>query len=316
MEACREYGIRVGLYYSPDDWYRERHRRSFGYEGAPLGLRHEPIELPTPSDEEKRQWAEEEAPYVKGQVEELLTRYGDIDLIWFDGPAPSIPVERIRELQPDIVVNDRGHGKGSGDFSTFECRYESLEPERPDRPFEFCTTTIDQYDHLVTAYLGAPSWGHIDGARYRPLALLLEEFVKVRAWGGNYLLNFGPTRDGELPADAYRALSGLGAWMRHSGVSLTGAGGGPWPHDSNVPVTVKEEVAEADGPGRAATTWYLHLLPGFAGVAEVSGVSEPRDVRLLRTGEPLRFECTGPILRLRVPSHLRSDLVDVVEVVW
>lgn len=103
----------------------------------------------------------------------------------------------MRELQPGVMINDRGHDGESGDFSTFECRYEKLEARRLERLFEFCATTIDQYEHNVSWHLGAPSWGHVEGANFRSVSLLLEEFVLVRSWGGNYLLNFGPNSDGK-----------------------------------------------------------------------------------------------------------------------
>ena len=152
VDACRNNDIKVGFFYAPGDWYRERHRRSFG-DSAPLGLHHEPIELPELTTDQKKRYEEEEVPYVTGQIEELLTQYGDIDVLWFDGSSGAMTTERVRELQPGVMINDRGHGEGSGDFSTFECRYEKLEAERPRRPFEFCATTIDQYDHNVSRHL-------------------------------------------------------------------------------------------------------------------------------------------------------------------
>ena len=314
VDACRTHDMKVGFYYSPGDWYRERHCRSFGYAGQPLGLRHKPIELSDPDREtgmpeqewesnQKRRHDEEEGAYVVGQMEELLTRYSDLDVLWYDGGS-AMSHERVRQLQPNVMINDRGHGEGSGDFSTFECRYERLAPRRPQRPFEFCTTTIDQYDHPVSRYLGAPSWGHIEGARFRSLAVLLEEYVLVSAWGGNYLLNFGPTSSGELPAEAYRTLSELGDWMRHSGASVQDCYGGSWPEESNVPVTEREGIS------------YLHFLADFRGAAEVKAASPPRSVQLLRTGQQLEGEFTAGLLRVAVPQSSRTELPDVVQVTW
>lgn len=314
VEACRAHDMKVGLYYSPGDWYRDRHSRSFGYSGTPLGLRHEPIELTEwdpstgmPQQEwernEKRRREEEETPYVAGQMEELLSRYGDLDVFWYDGGS-AMSNERVRELQPGVMINDRGHGEGSGDFSTFECRYEKLAPRRPDRPFEFCTTTIDQYDHCVTKYLGAPSWGHIEGARFRPLAVLLEELVLVSAWGGNYLLNIGPTSTGELPDRAYCTLGGLRDWMGHSGASVRDCYGGGWPEESNVPVTERDGVH------------YLHFLPDFTGLAQVRAAAAPRSVQLLRTGGQLEAAFTDHHLEVAIPQRDRTELPDVVQVTW
>ena len=314
VEACRNNDIKVGFYYSPGDWYRERHRRSFGYADAPLGLRHEPIELPSwdastgmPQQEwvtnEKQKHEDEEGPYVIGQMEELLTQYGDLDVLWYDGGS-AMTNERVRELQPGVMINDRGHGEGSGDFSTFECRYEKLAAKRPERPFEFCTTTIDQYDHNVSKYLGAPSWGHIEGAKYRSLADMLEEFVLVSAWGGNYLLNFGPNSAGEMPAPALETLSAIAAWMKHSGESVQGTYGGSYPDEASVPVTEREGVS------------YLHFLPHFTDAAEVKAASSPESIRLLRTGDQLQGAFTDGVLKVSVPSEARTELPDVVEVCW
>ena len=314
VEACRNNDMKVGFYYSPGDWYRERHRRSFGYADEPLGLRHEPIELPQwdpssgmPQQEwvtnEKKKRDEEDGPYVVGQMEELLTQYGDLDVFWYDGGS-AMTNERVRELQPSVMINDRGHGEGSGDFSTFECRYEKLEVKRPQRPFEFCTTTIDQYDHNVTKYLGAPSWGHVEGANFRSLALMLEELVLVSAWGGNYLLNFGPDRDGEMPPAALNTLSEMAAWMKHSGDSVQGTYGGSWPEDTNVPITEREGVS------------YLHFLPDFKTAAEVKAGSSPKSIRLMRTGETLPGDVADGVLRVNVPQEARTELPDAVEVTW
>lgn len=315
VEACRANDMKIGFYYSPGDWYRERHRRSFGYADAPLGLRHEPIELPEwnpASGMPQQEWVtnqrkkkdEEEEPYVVGQMEELLTQYGDLDVLWYDGGS-AITNERVRELQPDVLINDRGHGEGSGDFSTFECRYEKLAAaQRPQRPFEFCTTTIDQYDRNVTKYLGAPSWGHIEGAHFRSLALMLEEFVLVSAWGGNYLLNFGPNREGELPVPALNTLAELAAWMKHSGESVQGTYGGPWPEHANVPITERDGIS------------YLHLLPDFVDVAEMKAASDPKSIRLMRTGDQLPGHVADGVLKVTVPREGRTELPDAVEVTW
>ena len=313
VEACRNNGIKVGFYYSPGDWYRERHRRSFGYSET-LGLRHEPVELEQrdpdsgmPQQEwvtnEKQKHEEEEAPYVIGQMEELLTGYGDLDVFWYDGGS-AMTNERVRELQPNVMINDRGHGEGSGDFSTFECRYEKLEPERPQRPFEFCTTSLDQYDHLVTRHLGAPSWGHMDRGRFRDISLVLEELALVAAWGGNYLLNFGPTASGELPLVAYGLMSELMEWMKHSGAAVQDCYGGDWPGDCSVPASEREGIT------------YLFFLRDFHDAAQIRNCAQPRRVRLLRTGQELDAEFAAGTLSVSVPESARTELPDVVEVAW
>src|SRR5262249_32024818 len=130
VEAARRHGLKVGFYYSPPDWWFDRDYMNFMYGGGakknpefpPLGPDLKPrANTHTPEEILAHQKAFVEL--VNGQVEELLTRYGKIDLIWFDG-RPNVPrsmecisIDRIRQLQPGIVINPRLHGHG--DFITY-----------------------------------------------------------------------------------------------------------------------------------------------------------------------------------------------------
>ena len=97
VTACRKYKIRVGLYYSPPDWYFERQYKNFSYNNkVQLDMDHKPTILTKrPVDFEQKRIA-----YINNQVRELLTNYGKIDLIWFDGGKGEIPNKIVRELQP------------------------------------------------------------------------------------------------------------------------------------------------------------------------------------------------------------------------
>jgi alpha-L-fucosidase len=293
VDTCRNHGLRAGLYYSPPDWYEIRSYLSFLYPGDPsapsLGLRHEPIELPklTFGEWEQKQAAHNQ--YVRNQVTELLGRYGKLDVLWFDGPAPALSIETIRELQPGILVNDRGHGEHlkSGDFSTYEVEFPQ---KRPNRRWELCQVWTDR------------AWGYQTDATFTSTAEVLTEFVKVRSWGGNYLLNVGPMATGELPEPCYARMAEMADWMRHSSESVIGAEGGPWPEQSNVPVT------------RRGGTWYLHFLPGLTEPARIAGLSRPHRARLLRTGQEVKFHHSSGTFLLPLPPEMRSKLVDVVAV--
>jgi hypothetical protein len=92
--------------------------------------------------------------------------------------------------------------------------------------------------------------------------------------------------------------------MKHSGESLQGTYGGPWPEDANVPVTERAGIS------------YLHFLPGFKDTAEVKATSPPKSVRLLRTGDQLQSTFDDGVLGVTVPGEARTDLPDVVVVSW
>jgi alpha-L-fucosidase len=307
VEAFRKNGLKVGFYYSGPDWHLNRDYFSFRFRNKrerallpDLDWHHQPASLPDPTDFEKKfffdetfsmtQGASEEhlrryEEYIAGQVEELLTRYGKIDLMWFDGGPPALPIERIRQLQPGIVVNDRFYF-GIGDYRTPEVR---APKDRPERWWEQCA-------------IWSRGWGYTADEQYRALGSVLSEFVKTRAWGGNYLINIGPRPNGEVPEVAYTRFRELGAWLKHSGESVFGTTAGDWPAKCNVPETRRPGVR------------YLHLLPGFQDAVVLKDVTRPREVRLLRTGAKLSYTFENSTLRIPVPVPWRTDAVDTVAV--
>ena len=215
VEACRKHGLKVGLYYSPPNWYFNREFENFLYGGAAKKNPEFPAldgdlkpRTQKPSPEAQAKQTAAYAKMVRLQVEELLTRYGKIDLLWFDGGVPNIKgdkvisMERIRELQPGIVVNPRLHG--SGDFKTFENKLEITTPVTGWA--EFCHTW-------------AASWTYINQP-FRSDAFILGNLVRSRSLGVNYLLGIGPDREGELHPDAYARMAGLAAWMQKNGEAI------------------------------------------------------------------------------------------------
>jgi alpha-L-fucosidase len=301
VEACRKVGIKVGFYYSPPDWHYHRQYMSFGYatKGTPdsphLGTRHEPVTLPKkPADFDDKYVA-----YVNGQITELMTRYGKIDILWFDGGAGKkmLSQDRIRAMQPGILINDRGHGKG--DIRTgYEC---VLPTKRPEGCWEHCFGLTSCWGYQV---------GNENEDAQHLAQQLLVHLVKCRDWGGNALANCGPRPSGDMPVSYYRCMDIVKTWIAARRESVVGVQAGPYPEKSNVPVTVRGK------------TWYLHLLPktsegpAFEGTIVLSEVGKPRRVVLLGGGEGIEVKQDGATLSITVPKKLRTSLVDVVAVEW
>jgi len=310
MEACRRNGLKVGLYYSPPDWNFDRDYMSFLYGGA----RKLNPELPSldadlkprtakKSPEEIAKHEAEYAALVNGQVEELLTRYGKIDLLWFDGkPAAGdnqiITQERIRELQPGIVINPRLHGHG--DFITYE---RTLGTDKAAKGWaEFCNTWTG-------------GWSH-QNIPFRAPGFVLGQLALCRSLHVNYLLGVGPMATGEFCDGIYENMAVVSGWMKTNGAAVKGTKPLPATETASVPAT-------ADG-----TTRYLFALPQFkdGGMFEkdllpatdttltLTGTAKPASVKLLGDGSALKYDYSGTTLSVQLPAAKRTRLVDVVQV--
>lgn len=206
VEACRKCGLKVGLYYSPPDWYFNRRYMSFcskTYGKEAKGGIHQTFEGEMVDTLPEMPAAHRQAYYdlIRGQTLELLTRYGEIDIIWFDGrgvretdPDP-VSVEEIRALQPQILINPRMHGVG--DFSTPECSFPESAPEGW---WEVC--------HQLNSH----GWGYT-AHFYKDFGWLTDSIEKVCGLGGKFLFNVGPMASGELPDEYYYRMRQLKSWL-------------------------------------------------------------------------------------------------------
>jgi alpha-L-fucosidase len=306
VEACRKNGLKVGFYYSPPDWYFDRDYLNFGRKSGnkpPLDADHKP-RTGKKSPEEIAKHRAEYVALVRGQVEELLTRYGKIDLLWFDGKVPDVPGDevisqaRIRELQPGIVINPRLHNHG--DFKTYE---RQLKTDQVATSWaEYCNTWTDY-------------WPHVNEAPFRAPGFVLGQLVRARSLHINYLLGVGPTSDGEFIDGIYANMAVVRDWMTTNGRAVKGTQPLPAPEQASVPAT-------AQGKSR-----YLFALPRFidGGKFEkdllppedttltLKTSSRPKAVRLL-SGEALEHSFADGTVTIKLPAAKRTKLVDVVEV--
>ncbi len=191
-DACRREGIKLGFYYSIMDW-------------------HHP-------DANAENFASYRDNYMKPQLKELLTNYGDIAVLWFDGewieewtePQGKELYDYVRSFQPEILINNRV-GKGrqgmqgmnkdksyAGDFGTPE--QEILEGTS-DMDWESCMTMND-------------TWGFKkNDHNWKSSENLIHNLIDIAAKGGNYLLNVGPTAEGLIPQPSVERLEAMGKWM-------------------------------------------------------------------------------------------------------
>ena len=295
VTACRNVGLRVGLYYSPPDWHFERHTRSWRYKSdgtaaAPyLDMNHEPVGSIPPVDTKAR------ADYLNGQLRELLTNYGPLDYLWFDGSCAGLMDQAsIRQLQPGMLMNERQHS--SGDVITYP--YEVKLPEtRPEGLWEHC-------------FLLQPNWGYTRPVQVGPLSTMTERLARCRSWGGNVLANFGPQPDGEMPPEYYNFMKDMAGWMSWAAPAVTDVLPAVEPERCNLPTTVR------------GSTWYV-FLP--ANKSKESGPSQevriacehkPKSITVLRTGKNIESNFASGTLVFTVPGDPEVTANDLVAVEW
>lgn len=278
VTACRKNGLRVGLYYSPPDWRVEQDYMSFARDEE-VGIDFEP----RAPKKRTPQFDAEERAYRRGQITELLTRYGKIDMLWFDGSCDmAVTPEEVRALQPGILCNNRGWGYG--DFVCPECRFPD---QRPEGRF--------QYIHC----LSDGGWGYNDYEIYRPAGWMIGEFGKARAWGGHFVANVGPKADGTLPDVYYYRMRQIGEWIEKYGETLFDVQGGPWPERSNVPVTIR------DGEWFVLPDWRVDYP------IEIRDVGEPASLTLY-DGTPLEYVYRDGALTFQIPWKYKHNYTDPV----
>lgn len=271
VEAARAEGLRFGFYYSLMDW-------------------HHPDGASCLQDEAARARF---VDYIHGQIRELLTNYGKVDVLWYDVPWPLDAAgwesekmnQMVFELQPDIIVNNRN--KLPGDFQTPEQRIVAF-----NAAWEACMTMND-------------SWGYqrTDDDWKSPKTVIWN-LSACAAEGGNYLLNIGPKPDGSIPEESVHILTKVGTWMDRNGPVL---------HVTDRCRVTRSNYATFT---RQGNTLYIlaHFWPGEA--LAVGGLqTKVKSARLLATGQKVVFDQDGFRTRFTgLPNAAPDDPVTVLAV--
>jgi len=286
VEAAREEGLKVGFYSSIMDW---RHP-----DGAACAT----------DLEARRRFLD----YIEALNTELLTNYGKIDILWYDVAQPMATAEewdslarnqRLRALQPDIIINDRS--RLPEDFGTPEGKIRVL-----DRDWEACMTFNDI------------SWGYLDEEQIIPYAYSAQRIIRMlnqcACNGGNLLLNVGPHADGSIPTDAIKPLTEVGKWLEKNGEAVYGklhpnVISGSWYRGGNgiTAITYQKDLM-------ACYLWNWICPPD--GMMYFDGVySTPTKVTKLYTKEEIKFTyCDDHRIKLEGLSANEGEFICVYKI--
>ncbi|OQA46159.1 MAG: Alpha-L-fucosidase [Chloroflexi bacterium ADurb.Bin325] len=260
VEACREFDLKIGFYYSLMDWHHP--------DGAACAV----------DEAARRRFLD----YTQGLVRELMTNYGKIDILWYDVSWPlkspelweSVKMSSMaRELQPHIIINNRD--QLDEDFGTPE---EHVTAEQAGRNWEACMT-----------FNGA--WGYMPSAPdedWHSTRAVLGMLSTATAGQGNLLLNIGPAPDGSVPQLAYDRLLPVGKWLAQNGEAVYGQvdrtdGRLEW-----MPVSGNPMGRSWTLKGNTAYFW-IARWPGRA--FAIGGLkSKLLKASILASGQPVEFE--------------------------
>ncbi|MGV3615622.1 MAG: alpha-L-fucosidase [Fimbriimonas sp.] len=297
-QACRRHGVKLGLYHSIMDW-------------------HHPDYLP------RRPWERGTRPvagadfdrfnkYLHNQVTEILTKYGDIAVVWFDGEWESTWNDRYgrslydlcRRLQPKTIINNRVTSNRSsmiddgkmriGDFATPEQYIPATG--LPGVDWESCMTMNDHW-----------GWNEANH-NWKSSKDLIRNVVDTASKGGNYLLNIGPRPDGTFPPESVERLKDIGKWMRVNGDAIYGTQASPFQSLPWGRVT------------RKGNRLYLHVFEWPKGGVMLPGLaSNVKSARLLGSNAKIDAARTGtspeamPDVFVTLPPVAPDPTVSVVE---
>jgi alpha-L-fucosidase len=305
-EACQAQKMPLGFYYSPPDMNHPGFRDTS-----------KPAAANWNGEPERPEWASY-LDYMDAQLRELLTNYGNVAILWFDGlrNQQKYRGERfhslIRQLQPACLINNRIGLPG--DYDTPEQFIPAAIPTRSARvsiqgvtppKMASAESVPDPADFRLweTCMTINNTWGYNANDRnFKSATKLIRTLVEVASRGGNFLLNVGPAPDGTIQPEFEERLLEIGKWMRVNGESIYGSTYGPL---QNLP------FGKTTAKGRVV---YLHLFEWPRGKLELAGLKgEVYRVTMLAARKRLTFQPHAGGVAIQLPAEAPDPHVSVLK---
>ena len=294
--ACQKHGVKLCFYHSIMDWRHPDWGTKKPWRGNASN--------PKPD-------MDAYTAYMKKQLKELTTNFGEIGIMWFDGEwekawthVRGIDLyEYVRGLQPSIIVNNRvdkgrrgmagmnKEGDFRGDYGTPE--QEIPAQGLPGLDWESCMTMNN-------------TWGYSRrDQNWKSTEKLVRNLIDIASKGGNYLLNVGPTAEGEIPGPSIERLKETGEWMKVNGEAIHGTQANPFKKSPWGRCTSKKTAG--------GTTLYLHVFDWpKSGELTVPGLkSAPKSARILGGGA-VKAEFADGGVKLKVPAAAPDKIATVI----
>jgi alpha-L-fucosidase len=292
-DECHRQGIKLFFYHSELDWHHPDY--------YPRGRTGQTAGRPDRGDWDRY------LAFMDNQLRELLTGYGEIGGIWFDGwwdkPDANWHLDRtyglIHSLQPAALIGNNHHRLPfpGEDFQMFE---KDLPGQKTA---EFNTTSEVGKLPLETCDTINNSWGYNKTDKhFKSTAQLIQYLARGAGYNANFLLNIGPAPTGKIQPEFVERLHGMGRWLEHNGESIYGTRGGPLPPSSWGATTQRE--------GKI----YVHVMDWQGDLLALSKLPAVKSARVLTSGAPVEVTRLKEGIVLHLPqTRDEADTVLVLE---
>ena len=286
LSAFRTKGFMIGEYFSKPDWhsqdywwdvYPTKHGRNVNY------------------DVNRWPWRwQRYKTFVFNQLEELLTNYGSVDILWLDGGwvnkdnNQDIDMPRIAQMgrahQPGLIMVDRTI---HGEFENYQTPERTIPETQLNYPWESCITLSND-------------WGWVPNPTWKTPHAVVNSLAEIVAKGGNLVLGVGPTPQGLIEPEAEKRLIEIGQWLNRYGKAIYNTTTTPIYNDKQLWFT-----ASKDGKTRYAI--YALKDNETRPLSLQWRGNAPKSVQLLGTGQRLKMQKNGDVITVALPKTLKNE---------
>lgn len=283
LDAFREKNFMIGEYFSKPDWHTEWFWNPY---------------FATPNrhinykKERHPGWWKNYQTFTQNQLNELLSNYGPIDILWLDGgwiTGDDINLDSIlvdgRKKHPGLIAVDRAIKGKNENYQTPE---RGIPSTQLDYPWESCITL-------------SHDWGWVPNAPFKSAQKVINTLIEITAKGGNLLLGVGPTPDGVIEDEVVTRLHKVGQWLKTNGEAIYSTRNAAIYNDGNVWFTANKNQK---------TIYALYALPeneNLPQVIEWSGNIPTGKMTLLQTNKSVKYSVNGDKVKVILPKGLKNE---------
>jgi alpha-L-fucosidase len=302
FKAFRKENFMIGAYFSKPDWHSPYYWNPY-FPPKDRNVNYNPAKYP-------ERW-QHFKDFTFNQIQELMTGYGKIDILWMDGgwvrpfdksdsvvaremgskynqdiDMPKI-AKMARAKQPGLIMVDRSV---TGPYENYTTPEQQVPAEPLSHPWETCMTMGN-------------SWSYVPGDHYKSSQQIVQLLIKIVSRGGNFLMNIGPGPDGDWDPEAYKRLADIGKWIKINGEGIYFSKPvAPYSVDNiffTQSATGNSEYAFVLARGNGVT-----LPPALA--INTNNDKIARHVELLGTNQKLKWKQSGDVIEVSIPASMQN----------